>query len=118
MKKWDAELNTLVGAAGELFSFRKNLFTPLEEDSILDDFILSMRIAAQGYKVCYEPKAFAFETASGNSKEELKRKIRISAGAWQSMLRLPLNPLSNPALFFQYVSHRVFRWTVAPFLCY
>src|SRR5690606_21049070 len=39
LKKLDSELLTIVGAAGELFSFRTELFTELEEDSILDDFM-------------------------------------------------------------------------------
>jgi cellulose synthase/poly-beta-1,6-N-acetylglucosamine synthase-like glycosyltransferase len=116
LKKLDSELLTIVGAAGELFSFRKELFSDLEEDTILDDFILSLRIAEKGYKVVYEPNAYAMETASESVKEELKRKVRICAGGWQSMVRLKslLNPFSNFLLTFQYVSHRVLRWTVAP----
>jgi hypothetical protein len=66
----------------------------------------------------YEPEAFALEESSANIKEELKRKIRIAAGGIQSILRLTelLNPLKYPVLSFQYVSHRVLRWTVTPFL--
>jgi cellulose synthase/poly-beta-1,6-N-acetylglucosamine synthase-like glycosyltransferase len=75
-----------------------------------------MQIAIDGYKVIYEKKAFATETASANVKEELKRKIRISAGAWQSMFRLgkAFNPFHNFKLFFAFISHRVLRWTLAP----
>lgn len=116
LKKLDAELLTVVGAAGELISFRKHLFEELEEDTILDDFILSLRIAEKGYQVMYEPNATAIETASSNTKEELKRKIRICAGGWQAMIRLSslLNFFKHPLLTFQYVSHRVLRWSLAP----
>lgn len=116
LKRYDSELLTIVGAAGELFSFRKELFTPLEDDSILDDFMLSMRIAAKGYRVIYEPNAYAMETSSESVKEELKRKIRICAGGWQSMMRLlhVLNFFKHPVLTFEYVSHRVLRWSIAP----
>jgi cellulose synthase/poly-beta-1,6-N-acetylglucosamine synthase-like glycosyltransferase len=118
LKQWDSELLTVVGAAGELISFRKHLFENLEEDTILDDFILSLRITQKGYRVQYEPEATATETASANSKEELKRKIRICAGGWQAMSRLTslLNVFKHPILTFQYVSHRVLRWTLAPVL--
>jgi len=118
LKKMDAEFLTIVGAAGELFSFRSELFEELEPDSILDDFMLSMRIASKGYRVLYEPKAYALETSSVSVKEELKRKIRICAGGWQSIIRLRhvLNPFPNFALTFQYVSHRVLRWTITPLL--
>ncbi len=117
LKKWDSELYTVVGAAGELISFRTNLVEPLEEDTILDDFVQSLRICQKGYRVLYEPKAYAMETASENVKEELKRKIRIAAGGWQAMSRLKalLSPWRNFTLSFQYVSHRVLRWSVAAF---
>jgi biofilm PGA synthesis N-glycosyltransferase PgaC len=117
LKKWDSELYTVVGAAGELISFRSELMTELEEDTILDDFMQSLRICEKGYTVKYEPAAVAMETASETAGEELKRKIRIAAGGWQSMSRLPrlLNPFRNPLLTFQYVSHRVLRWSVAAF---
>jgi hypothetical protein len=36
----------------------------------------------------YDPEAYAIETASVNVKEEFKRKIRISAGGIQSIVRL------------------------------
>lgn len=117
LKKWDYELYTIVGAAGELVSFRSELMTDLEEDTILDDFMQSLRICAKGYRFAYEPKAYAMETASEDVKEELKRKVRIAAGGWQSMSRLTdlLNPFKNFTLSFQYVSHRVLRWSVSAF---
>ena len=115
LKKWDSELYTIVGAAGELISFRSELVQDLEQDTILDDFVQTMRICKQGYRVLYEPDAYAAETASDNVKEELKRKVRIAAGGWQAMSRLLpiLFPLPNPVLTFQYISHRVLRWSIS-----
>ncbi|MES2560006.1 MAG: glycosyltransferase family 2 protein [Bacteroidota bacterium] len=116
LKKLDSQLHSVVGGAGELISFRSGLFSPLEDDTILDDFVQSMRITLRGYRVVYEPKAFAEETASATVKEELKRKVRISAGAWQAMTRLgqAFNPFHNLAIAFSFISHKVFRWTFAP----
>jgi cellulose synthase/poly-beta-1,6-N-acetylglucosamine synthase-like glycosyltransferase len=116
LKMLDSQLHSVVGGAGELISFRSELFSPLEEDTILDDFVQSMRITLRGFRVVYEPKAFAEETASATVKEELKRKVRISAGAWQAMTRLgkAFNPFHNLAIAFSFISHKVFRWTLAP----
>ncbi|MBI9039309.1 MAG: glycosyltransferase family 2 protein [Bacteroidales bacterium] len=116
LKKWDAELYSVVGAAGELFAIRTELYQHVEKDTLLDDFIISLRVAKKGYTIQYNPEAYAIETASANVKEELKRKIRISAGGIQSILRLPelLNPFKYGVLSFQYISHRVLRWTLAP----
>jgi cellulose synthase/poly-beta-1,6-N-acetylglucosamine synthase-like glycosyltransferase len=118
LKAWDSELYSVVGAAGELFSVRTDLYVPVEPDSIVDDFMISMRIAEKGYRIIYEPDAYATESASANTKEELKRKIRIAAGGIQSIVRLTslLNPFNIPILTFQYLSHRVLRWTITPFL--
>ncbi|MFA4870534.1 MAG: glycosyltransferase family 2 protein [Pedobacter sp.] len=118
LKKWDYELYSNVGAAGELFSIRTGLYQPVESDTIIDDHMIAMRIAENGYIIAYEPNAYAMETASANTKEELKRKIRIAAGGMQSILRLrkAANPFYYPVLTFQYISHRVLRWTITPFL--
>lgn len=118
LKKWDSELYSVVGTAGELFSIRTNLYEPVRSDTILDDFMISMQVAEKGYRIIYEPDAFAIETSSENVKEELKRKVRIAAGGMQAIIRLRklLNPFKFPILSFQYISHRVLRWTVAPIL--
>lgn len=118
LKKWDYELYSNVGAAGELFSIRTALYQPVESDTIIDDHMIAMRIAEKGYIIAYEPDAYAMETASANTTEELKRKIRIAAGGVQSILRLKkaANPFYYPVLTFQYISHRVLRWTITPFL--
>jgi cellulose synthase/poly-beta-1,6-N-acetylglucosamine synthase-like glycosyltransferase len=116
LKRWDAELYSIVGAAGELFALRTSLFRPVEPDTLLDDFMISMRIAMEGYKIQYDPEAYAIENPSATVAEELKRKIRISAGGIQSVLRLAplLNIFRYGVLSFQYISHRVLRWTLAP----
>lgn len=117
LKRLDARLYSIVGAAGELIAFRTKLFDPLEHDTILDDFVQSMRICLQGYRVAYEPNAYAMETASASVSEELKRKIRIAAGGWQAMSRLggALFYVKQPLLSFAYISHRVLRWSITPF---
>jgi cellulose synthase/poly-beta-1,6-N-acetylglucosamine synthase-like glycosyltransferase len=116
IKKMDSDLNSAVGAVGELFAIRKKLFEDVEEDTLLDDFIISLRIAQKGYKISYVPEAFAMETASISVREELKRKIRIAAGGIQTITRLSalLNPFRFGLLSFQYISHKVLRWTIAP----
>lgn len=120
LKRLDDRLYTAVGAAGELFAIRTELFEQMPSDTLLDDFILSLRIAQKGYKIAYCKEAYATETASLNMKEEEKRKIRISAGGLQSIWRLRklLNPFCYPVLSFQYISHRVLRWTITPLVLF
>ena len=116
LKRWDSELYSVVGAAGELFSLRTELYEAVPKDTIIEDFYMTLRIAQKGYKVRYEPNAYAVEGPSASVKEELKRKIRIAAGGIQAIVRLAplLNIFKYGTLTFQYVSHRVLRWTLAP----
>lgn len=116
LKRFDFRLHSAVGAAGELFSVRTELHQHVEKDTLLDDFIISLRIAQKGYKIAYAPNAYASEYASVSIKEEMKRKIRISAGGIQSIIRLAslFNFFKYGILTFQYISHRVLRWTVTP----
>jgi biofilm PGA synthesis N-glycosyltransferase PgaC len=117
LKKLDSDVGSVVGAAGELFAMRTNLFVSLPPDTILDDFMLSMHVLQQGFKIVYEPNAYAMESSSLDLREEWKRKVRISAGGIQSILRSL--PLFNVAKFgiisYSFMVHRVARWTIAPF---
>jgi cellulose synthase/poly-beta-1,6-N-acetylglucosamine synthase-like glycosyltransferase len=116
IKQMDAQVGSCVGAAGELFAIRKSLFFNVPDDTILDDFIISLTIAMQGYKIDYTPKAYAVEKASANIAEEMKRKIRIAAGSIQAVVRLKplLNIFNSGFLSFQYISHKIMRWIITP----
>ena len=116
LKRLDYRLYSAVGAAGELFAIRTSLFEQMPPETLLDDFILSLRIAMRGYTIAYSKEAYALESASLNMREEEKRKVRISAGGLQSVWRLRglLNMFRYGILSFQYISHRVLRWTLTP----
>lgn len=116
LKTLDSNLTTAIGAAGELFALRTELYDETAPDSIIEDFITSMKIVAKGYRFVYEPDAYAMETASASIHDEWKRKVRISAGGLQAIGRLPelLNPFRYGLISWQYVSHRVLRWTLTP----
>lgn len=74
----------------------------------------------QGYKIAYCDKAYAIESGSMDMHEEQKRKVRIAAGGLQSIARLKelLNLFKYGTLSFQYISHRVLRWSVTPALLF
>lgn len=118
MKQQDSNFNTVVGAAGELFSVRTELFQLDENNLILDDFVISMRVCLAGYKIKYEPCAYATEYPSASLLDEEKRKIRVAAGAFQATeyFSQKLRFFRYPLLSFQYFSRRLLRWIACPFL--
>lgn len=120
LKQLDSRLYSAVGAAGELFAIRRELFEEMPADTLLDDFILSLRIVMRGYTIAYCADTYAVENGSADMHEEEKRKVRIAAGGLQSVWRLRalLNPLRYGVFCFQYISHRVLRWSLTPVLLF
>lgn len=112
LKQQETRFYTVIGAAGELFAVRKELFTPIPEHTITDDFFLSINVNLQGKKVHYAADAVSTEAASVSLADEWKRKVRIAAGGIQSLFMLgkALNLFRFPLLAFQFFSHRVLRW--------
>lgn len=116
LKRWDSELYSTMGAAGELYAIDPTLVKEVPDEALLDDFMMSMYVVQAGKRIAYAPDAYAQEYGSANIFEESKRKRRIAAGGLQSIwwLRSMLNPLHQPLVTFQYVSHRVLRWSITP----
>ena len=116
LKQWDSQLYSAMGAAGELFAVRMSDYVEAPSNALLDDFMISMLIVKSGKRIAYTPEAYAMETGSANMQEEGKRKRRIAAGGLQSIwwLRSLMNPFRHPVVAFQFVSHRVLRWSITP----
>jgi cellulose synthase/poly-beta-1,6-N-acetylglucosamine synthase-like glycosyltransferase len=116
LKRWDSELYSAMGAAGELFAVRMSHYLPAPSNALLDDFMMSMLILKDGHRIAYTKEAYATEYGSASTAEESKRKRRIAAGGLQSIwwLRSLMNPFAYPKVAFQYVSHRVLRWSITP----
>lgn len=106
----------VLGANGGLYAVRRVLFPLLEPDTITDDFVVPLRIAARGWRVPFEPLAVAFEETTEDAGREFARRTRIGAGNWQALSRVPalLDPRTG-FLFFAFVSHKLLRWA-SPFL--
>jgi cellulose synthase/poly-beta-1,6-N-acetylglucosamine synthase-like glycosyltransferase len=117
LKRCDSALSSVMGAAGELFAIRRCLFEPPPLDTLLDDFVISLRLVEEGWRVVYEPEARVTEEPSPTLEGEWRRRTRNAAGGFQAIRRL--SGLLKPAygrIAWQYLSHRVLRWAVTPFL--
>lgn len=115
LKRCDSALSSVMGAAGELFAVRRSRFQPPPADTLLDDFYLSLSLVRDGWRVVYEPQAIAREAGSPDLRSEWVRRRRNAAGGFQAMSRLlPLLDPRRGRIAFQYLSHRVLRWAVAP----
>lgn len=116
LKFYEGKHGCVLGANGGIYAIRRILFRTLEADTIIDDFVVPVRIATRGWKVQYEPEAVAHEETTEDYDREFGRRARIGAGNWQALWRVPdlLDPRTG-FLCFSFVSHKLLRWA-APFL--
>ncbi|WP_027450502.1 glycosyltransferase family 2 protein [Xylanibacter brevis] len=116
LKRWDSELYSAMGAAGELFAIKMSDYHEAPSNALLDDFMISMLMVKDGHRIAYTHQAYAMEYGSADMNEESKRKRRIAAGGLQSIwwLRSLMNPFAHPKVAFQFISHRVLRWSLTP----
>ena len=106
----ESEVGSLMGVDGGMYVVRKPLFRPLPPDTILDDHVVSMEVIRQGQRVVYEPRAIADENGTPAARQEWRRRVRVAAGATQSIKRGIWPPRSRPVELWQFLSHKALRW--------
>ncbi len=111
IQQQEGALGALVGADGAMYAVRRELFRAPPDDTVLDDFVIAMSVARQGYRVMHEPRARGFELNLHELRDEFRRKARIISGGFQYLLRRDMLPgFSQPLLLFNFVSHKLLRW--------
>jgi cellulose synthase/poly-beta-1,6-N-acetylglucosamine synthase-like glycosyltransferase len=111
LKLYEGRRGTVVGANGGLYAVRRSLFAPLPPGTVVDDFIIPMRVLERGYRVEFEPAAVGWEETAGSAGREFKRRARIAAGNFRALgaLRGALSPLRGRCAF-AFWSHKILRW--------
>ncbi len=102
---------TMMGPFGACFSMRADLWRPVPEDFIVDDFWTCLSVLKQGAKTILAESALAYEYVLGDAQVEYKRKVRMSIGNLQNLFffkYMLFSPL--PGLSYAYWSHKVLRW--------
>ena len=111
----ESRFGSVMGVDGGMYLIKRALYETLYEDTILDDFVVSMSVIRSGKRVTFDAAAFATECGVSTAREEFGRRIRISAGAVQLIRRGITPPFSRSFLWFQFVSHKLLRW-ISPVL--
>ncbi len=111
LKKYESALGGLLGANGAIYAIKRDLYIPLSEDTVVDDFCIMMNVKKQGYQVLYNELAIAREEVAPSLKEEYGRRVRIGVGNYKAFLvnLWALSPF-NGWFSLCYWSHKVFRW--------
>jgi cellulose synthase/poly-beta-1,6-N-acetylglucosamine synthase-like glycosyltransferase len=112
LKRCEARLGALLGANGAIYAIRRELFVPIPDGTIIDDFLIPLAAKLDhGCTIVYDHAAVAREETAPNVESEFRRRARIGAGGFQTLGRLA--PLLDPrrgwtALAF--ASHKLLRW--------
>lgn len=117
LKRCEGRLRALLGFNGAIYAIRRELWEPIPPQTIVDDFLIGMRIYLRNHTLIFDESAVAREESAPSIGAEFHRRARIGAGGFQSLCWLSrlLNPkYGSVALAFW--SHKVLRWLCPLFL--
>lgn len=112
MKSAESLMDSCLGANGAIYAIRTDLFwLDVPDNTIVDDFVIGMKIREKGLRMVYEAAAVATEPTPARISEEWRRRVRIGAGAFQALMycRSCLSPRYG-VFAICFWSHKVLRW--------
>jgi cellulose synthase/poly-beta-1,6-N-acetylglucosamine synthase-like glycosyltransferase len=118
LKKCESRLGALLGANGAIYALRRELFHPIPDHTIVDDFVIPLQARLRtGCGIVYDSKAVAREQTPPSIAAEFGRRARIGAGGFQSIGWLwgLLHPRQG-WIAFTFLSHKILRWLCPFFL--
>jgi glycosyltransferase involved in cell wall biosynthesis/cellulose synthase/poly-beta-1,6-N-acetylglucosamine synthase-like glycosyltransferase len=118
LKQLESTTGSCLCGTGAIFAIRRTLFVPPPDD-IIDDFHTTLNILFQRRRVIQSDALLVFERAATKTKDEWRRKVRITCRAYNcyTHLRAEIDQLPFPLRFIFY-SHKWLRWFSAiPFTC-
>lgn len=111
LKYFEGRIGGLLGANGAIYAMRRELWPALAPHEICDDFVIGMTASTRGFKLVYDPSAWAEEETPHDISEEHHRRLRIGVGNFQALFGHPeFLTHTNLATRFAYVSHKILRW--------
>jgi len=113
----EGETGSMIGSDGAMYALRRELYPFPPKDTVLDDFVISMSVVRNGFRLIHAREALGFERNEEEMGGEYKRKVRIIAGGIQSLLRGHVfPPLTAPLTWIKFISHKILRWFCGPLL--
>jgi cellulose synthase/poly-beta-1,6-N-acetylglucosamine synthase-like glycosyltransferase len=118
LKRRESRLGALLGANGAIYAVRRDLYIPIPDGTIVDDFVVPLLARVKTHcSIIYDHQAVAQEQTPPDVASEFRRRSRIGAGDFQSLstlwrLLLP----RNGWIAFTFLSHKILRWFCPFFL--
>ena len=111
LKQKESDVDSCLGANGAIYAIRRELFwSEIPDSTIVDDFVLGMKVRESGRRMIYEPGAVAEEDIPMVS-DEWDRRVRIGAGDYQALWLCRRCLVPRYGWFaWMFASHKAFRW--------
>lgn len=117
LKRHEGRLGALLGCNGAIYAIRKWMYEPIPPHTIVDDFLIGMRVHLRGKQLLFEEQAIAHEESAPDLRAEFQRRTRIGAGGFQSLCWLaPLLAPRYGSVALAFWSHKVLRWSCPLFM--
>jgi len=112
VRKLESASGSVVGVTGAIYAIRREYYTEIPRETLLDDVFVPMNVARIGKRVIFQPSAIARDQLFSEKGKEFSRKVRTLTGNYQLLLLAPwlLSP-ANP-LLFRFISHKLLRLLV------
>jgi len=121
IKRIESDIGSVLGAAGCIYSMRRELYMPFNEGgglSLDDDFLTPLNLYTMGFRSVMDEEAVSIEKASKGRDEEFRMRSRVITRAISGLvfMRRILNPFKYPLYSFELFSHKVLRWAAPVFM--
>ena len=115
LRRAESAIGSAMVVSGAVYAIRRELYRPVA-DHLPDDFMSPLNVLDQGRRVIYDTETEILEKMATSTRAEMATKIRIVSRNFAALVSMKhlLNPLRNPLVALQLLSHRLLRWLVLP----
>jgi len=115
LKQLESFSGNVVSAHGGLYAIRRELYIPVSDPAVTDDFAISTAVIEQGRRLVFECAAHSYETAVPKAGREFQRRTRLMTRGLRALLlrKRLLNPCRYGFYSLALFSHKVLRRLLA-----
>lgn len=107
----------VIGGFGAAYALRRQLFRPVPQGFVVDDFYTFADLNVQGYQTVFSAEAVTELQVSGDQQVQFRRKRRIGKGNFQNLWHFKQLLWGFNRLSYVFWSHKALRW-LSPMLLF
>ncbi len=111
LKELESQSGSVVSAHGGMYAIRRELYQPIPDPAVTDDFAISTAVIEQGKRLVFESEALSYEAAVPEAGREFRRRTRLMTRGLRGLLlrKRLLNPFRYGFYSLVLFSHKVLR---------